>query len=129
MLFSATNTEDSVQLLAQRPGTFYTGNLCAIKHEVRHHDPSDQELFHGYEIAVMCRTDCFRRSCRARNFNKGKSAPIHIYDAVSEVVATALARDIFHLPTFAEVMAEAPPTELPDEVPFEEVPAKKKRKS
>ena len=73
----------------------------------------------------MFRTDCFR-GCRARKLT-GEPGPIHIYDAVNEVVATALARDIFHLPTFAEVMAEAPPTELLDEVPFEDVPAKEKR--
>ena len=126
--------DGEVELLAQMPGKYYIGNLCAIKHEVRHHDPRGQNLLKGHEIAVMFRTDCFRGS-RARKL-VGKPAPIHIYDTVNEVVATALARDPFHLPTYAEVMAEAPPMELSApgrslafEVPLDELPASKRRKS
>ena len=85
--------DGSSEIREQTPGLYYTGNLCAIRHEVRHNAPADQQLLHGHEIAVMFRTDCFRGS-RARR-TQGKPTPIHIFDAVNEVVAKALARESF----------------------------------
>jgi hypothetical protein len=122
------------ELLAQTPGTYYIGNLCAIEHEVQHHIPKEQKLLQGLEIAVMFRTDCFRHN-RARKL-VGRPGPVHIYDAVNAVVATALARDPLHLPTYAEVMAEVLPIESPvpkrrqaAEMPTQEVPASKRQRS
>ena len=103
--------DGKIEVRAQTPGQYYTGNLCAIRHEVRHRKPVGQELLNGHEIAIMFRTDCFRGN-RARKL-VGKLTPIHIYDAVNEVVARALAREPFYLPTYAEVMAEEPTVGLP----------------
>lgn len=75
--------DGKIELCAQTPGQYYTGNLCAIRHEVRHHEPGGMELLDGHEVAIMFRTDCFRGN-RARKL-EGKPTPIHIYDAVNEV--------------------------------------------
>ena len=118
--------DGKIEFHEQTPGQYYTGNFCAIKHEVRHHAFVGQQLLNGHEIAIMFRTDCFRGS-RARKL-KGKPTPIHIYDAVNEVVATALAKDSFYLPTYAEVMAELPTVKLlPSGGSLPQTPVKKLR--
>ena len=75
--------DGKIELCAQTPGQYYTGNLCAIRHEVRHHEPAGMELLDGHQVAIMFRTDCFRGN-RARKL-EGKPTPIHIYDAANEV--------------------------------------------
>ena len=113
--------DGEIEILAQTPGKYYVGNLGAIKREVRRHNPVDQKLLSGLEIVVTFRTDCFRGN-RARKL-EGKPTPPRIYDAVNEVVATALARYQFYLPTYSEVVAAVPA------VPAIELLASKKRKS
>ena len=75
--------DGKIELCAQTPGQYYTGNLCAIRHEVRHHEPAGMELLDGHQVAIMFRTDCFRGN-RASKL-EGKPTPIHIYDAANEV--------------------------------------------
>ena len=110
-----------IEILAQTPGKYYMGHLCAIKREVRHHDPVDQKLLSRLEIVVTFRIDCFRGH-RAQKL-ECKPTPPHIYDAVNDVVVSALARYQFYLPTYSEVVAAVPA------VPAIELPASKKRKS
>lgn len=66
----------------------------------------------------------------------GSFGRVHDSLAVNAVVATALARDPLHLPTYVEVMAEVLPIESPApkprqaaEMPTQEVPASKRRRS
>ena len=87
--------------LAQEPGSLYVGNLCALEHNVRHHD----ECLHtfdpvaataqghgeaatatsGLQIAVMIRSDVFR-NVRARRIN-ATPGPVEFFDVVIWAVA------------------------------------------
>ena len=59
--------------LAQRPGSFYVGNLCALEHNVAHGASAPGSLGDGplekqVQIAVMLRSDLFRQA-RARKID------------------------------------------------------------
>ena len=104
------------QLLHQNPGSVYIGNMCAVEHQVEHHDEMwPQTLFQDEEassasdggllITVMLRSDVFRNS-RARQL-LGKPTPVDIYDIVNDVVAEHLATQPVILPDFADVVRHA----------------------
>ena len=96
--------------LPQRPGSFYVGNCCALKHRVVHHpgaagcmgerSPEDQ-----VKVAVLFRSDVFRRA-RARAIDS-TPGPAELFDLASSVSARQLAAEPFvRPPDLAEVMAE-----------------------
>jgi hypothetical protein len=96
--------------LSQRPGTFYTGNLCAMEHNVKHGDQAEGSYGKGpqsqqVQIAVMLRSDFFRNA-RARKIN---STPGHseLYRIVNTETAKQLAQQPLYLPDLAAVIAES----------------------
>ena len=96
--------------LAQKPGSFYLGNMCAVEHNVKHHDQAEGSYGKGpktqqVQIAVMLRTDVFRKA-RARKIN---STPGHseLYRVVNSATAKHLAETPLYLPDLDAVMAEA----------------------
>ena len=104
-------------ILQQSPGSVYIGNMCAVEHQVEHHDELwPQILFQdaeagsasdgpGLQIAVMLRSDVLRHS-RARQL-LGKPTPVDVYDLVNDVVSEHLATQAFLLPDFASVARHA----------------------
>ena len=61
--------ENGCTSLAQRPGSFYVGNLCALEHNVAHGASAPGSLGDGampqrkqVQIAVMLRSDLFRQA-------------------------------------------------------------------
>ena len=65
--------EEGCISLAQRPGSFYVGNLCALEHNVAHGASAPGSLDDGppeqqVQIAVMLRSDLFRQA-RARKID------------------------------------------------------------
>ena len=99
--------------LDQEPGSFYVGNLCALEHNVRHHEEckhtfdgaaetakGDQRL----QIAVMIRSDVFR-DCRARKINC-TFGPVELFRVVNCTVAQHLAKVPVALPDLTEGLAE-----------------------
>ena len=97
----------------QRPGSFYFGNLCAMKHNVKHGDQA--EGCYGpaekIQIAVMFRTDVFRYA-RARKINS-RPGPRELYDIVNTETARHIAQWPLHLPDLNDVIAEAKGTQDP----------------
>ena len=89
--------EDSFKL-TQSPGSFYIGNMCALRHNVVHGAhapgscgaglPSEQ-----FQIAVMLRSDVFRE-CRARKIN-ATPGPAELYDLVNLETARMIAERPF----------------------------------
>ena len=64
--------EEGCICLAQRPGSFYVGNLCALEHNVAHGASAPGSLGDGppqnqVQITVMLRSDLFRE---ARSYKK-----------------------------------------------------------
>ena len=96
--------------LAQRPGSFYVGNMCAMKHRVVHEGSVEETFGDGtqsepVQITVMLRTDVFR-CVQARKLN-ATPGPKDFFDIVNEETAMHLAEQPFRLPTLAEVVAES----------------------
>ena len=95
--------------LLQVPGSFYVGNLCALKHNARHSATSDGCLGAGEEqvqIAVMLRTDVFR-AARTRTLN-ATPGPAELFHIVNEQTAKHVSQEPFRLPGLDAVLAEAP---------------------
>ena len=104
------------QLLSfqQRPRSFYLGNLCAMKHNVKHGDQA--EGCYGppsakIQIAVMLRTDVFRYA-RARKINS-TPGPKELFDIVNTETARHIAEWSLYLPDLNDVIAEAKETQDP----------------
>jgi len=97
----------------QRPGSFYFGNLCAMKHNVKHGDQA--EGCYGpaekIQIAVMLRTDVFRYA-RARKINS-TPGPKELVDIVNIETARHIAEWSLYLPDLNDVIAEARETQDP----------------
>ena len=103
--------EDSFKL-TQSPGSFYIGNMCALRHNVVHGAhapgscgaglPSEQ-----FQIAVMLRSDVFRE-CRARKIN-ATPGPTELYDLVNLETARMIAERPFYLPDLPAILAETVP--------------------
>ena len=97
--------------LYQRPGDVYIGNMCAVKHEVRHLHPRDAEPLYKHEdhcgegegalVTCMVRSDMFAASY-ARQLSKPPS-PALVYEIVNKVFARELSRNVVLLPTWAAV--------------------------
>ena len=94
--------------LSQRPGSFYMGNLCALKHCVVHGDDAAgcymRKESEPVEIAVMLRSDLFREG-RARSKNS-TPGPKELYDIVNAETAKHLAEVPIYLPDLAQVIAK-----------------------
>ena len=103
--------EDSIKL-TQSPGSFYIGNMCALRHNVVHGAhapgscgaglPSEQ-----FQIAVMLRSDVFRE-CRARKIN-ATPGPTELYDLVNLETARMIVERPFYLPDLPAILAETVP--------------------
>ena len=112
--------------LAQEPGSFYVGNLCALSHNVHHHaeclrtfDPEAETAQghgeaatanRGLQIAVMIRSDVFR-NVKARKTNSTPS-PKQFFRVVNRAVAEHLAECPVSLPDLTAVLAEASRADL-----------------
>ena len=97
--------------LRQQPGSFYVGNMCAMRHRVVHKD-SDEGAYRGetdpfqpVQMAVMLRSDVFR-CARARKAN-ATPGPTELFQIVNDETALHLATQTFRLPSLAEVVAES----------------------
>ena len=97
--------------LAQKPGSFYMGNLCALLHNVRHaedeagcfqHKAQNEAEPKQWQIAVMIRSDLFREG-RARGINS-TPGPKELYHIVNNEIAKHLAEVPLHLPDLADVI-------------------------
>ena len=101
--------EDSRMIsLAQKPGSFYVGNMCAVEHNVKHSAESQGSLGEGCEqvqIAVMLRTDVFRNA-RARKINC-TPGPGELYRVVNAETAKHLAETPLYMPDLIDVIAES----------------------
>ena len=99
--------------LDQEPGSFYVGNLCALRHNVHHR----KECKHTFgevaatakggrelQIAAMIRSDVFRE-CRGRTINS-IPGPKEFFSLVNYTVAHHLATVPVALPDLTEVLAE-----------------------
>ena len=118
--------------LDQEPGSFYVGNLCALEHNVRHHEEC-KHTFEGaavtakgdgtdlasaatakgdqrLQIAVMIRSDVFRK-LRARKKNS-TPGPVEFFHVVNRTVAQHLADVPVALPDLTEVLAEVARTDF-----------------
>ena len=103
--------EDSFKL-TQSPGSFYIGNMCALRHNVVHGAhapgscgaglPSEQ-----FQIAVMLRSDVFRE-CRACKIS-ATPGPTELYDLVNLETARMIAERPFYLPDLPAILAETVP--------------------
>ena len=130
-LFGTRSVEVKVEgkpqvTLSQEPGSFYVGNLCALEHNVRHHEEC-KHTFEGaavtakgdgtdlasaatakgdqrLQIAVMIRCDVFR-DCRARTINS-TPGPVELFRVLNYAVAEHLAEVPVALPDLTEVLAE-----------------------
>ena len=94
------------EVLPQRPGSFYVGNLCASWHRVRHlEQPGPLCAAAGdVHVTVMLHTDVFRAErSRATKF---KPKPEAVFDIVNEVVASRLAARPLGFPCFSSCLAE-----------------------
>ena len=94
------------QVLPQRPGSFYVGNLCAPYHRVRHFEqPGPLCAAAGdVHVTVMLRTDVFRAErSRATKF---KPKPEEVFDIVNGIVASALSEQPLVFPDFASCLGE-----------------------
>ena len=101
--------EEWQSTLWQAPGDFYVGNLCAVRHRVRHQDAAKSEpLFRvagsvadgpGVHITVMMRSDVFAES-RARG--RKTPSPPDVFDLANKIVARRLVREPLVLPTLEE---------------------------
>ena len=106
MVAASAASEEDWEVLPQRPGSFYVGNLCAPWHRVRHlEQPGPLCAAAGdVHVAVMLRTDVFRAE-RSRAM-KVKPKPVEVFDIVNEVVASALSARPLDFPEFASCFAE-----------------------
>ena len=106
LLVKVTNQER----LAQRPGSFYVGNLCALEHNVAHAATSPGSMGDGppesrVQVMVMLRSDLFRE-CRAREIN-ACPAPSELFRIVNHETARHLEEVPFPLPDIVAVLAES----------------------
>ena len=97
--------------LAQRPGSFYVGNLCALEHNVAHGASAPGSWGDGppesqVQITVMLRSDLFRQ-VRARKKDACPGPP-ELFRIVNNETARHLAEVPFPLPDIAAVLAEVP---------------------
>ena len=102
--------QDGCISAAQKPGSFYVGNLCAISHNVRHGALSEGCYGDGppedrLQIAVMLRSDFFREN-RARRLNAAPG-PKPLFDLVNSVTAKHLADVPWRLPSLQAVVSES----------------------
>ena len=99
--------------MAQEPGTFYVGNLCAPWHQVRHSAGDSAEPLYrvaggeGIHIAIMLRSDVFR-DARARS-KGGQPCPVDVYRALNACVAAKIADDALRMPSLDECVAAFEP--------------------
>ena len=101
--------EEWQSTLWQAPRDFYVGNLCAVRHRVRHQDAAKSEpLFRvagsvadgpGVHITVMMRSDVFAES-RARG--RKTPSPPDVFDLANKIVARRLVREPLVLPTLEQ---------------------------
>ena len=108
--------QEHMVTLAQRPGSFYVGNMCALQHNV-HHTTESSECFNiaseaasakspSIQIACMLRSDFFRHS-QARMLDR-TPGPKELYRVVNHEVAAYLADNrSLHLPNLSAVIAES----------------------
>ena len=101
--------EEGCISLAQWPGSFYVGNLCALEHNVAHGASAPGSWGDGppenqVQITVMLRSDLFRQ-VRARNVNECPG-PHELFRIVNNETARHLAEVPFPLPDIAAVLAE-----------------------
>ncbi len=112
--------------LHQKPRSFYVGNLCTLKYNVRHREEC-KDTFDGaavtakgdaedlapagtpegdqrLQIAVMIRSDVFR-GAKARAINP-TPRPEELFHVVNDVVARHLAAVPVALPDLTDVLAE-----------------------
>ena len=102
---AASAATEAWEVLPQRPGSFYIGNLTAPWHRVRHTEiaaPFCPAV--DVHVAVMLRTDVFRHS-RSRA-TKVKPQPVKVFDIVNEVAAAALSSRPLRFPDLADCLAE-----------------------
>jgi len=103
--------EEGCISLAQRPGSFYVGNLCALEHNVAHGASAPGSWGDGppesqVQITVMLRSDLFRQ-VRARKKDACPGPP-ELFRIVNNETARHLAEVPFPLPDIAAVLAEVP---------------------
>ena len=108
--------EDNDQVtLDQKPGSFYVGNLAALRHNVCHHARCEHTFSNDYlrrqpegkrdlQIAVMMRCDVFR-AARARKID-ATPGPTDFFQAVNHAAAEHLATVPVALPDLTEVLDE-----------------------
>ena len=102
---AASAATEAWEVLPQRPGSFYIGNLTAPWHRVRHTEiaaPFCPAV--DVHVAVKLRTDVFRHS-RSRAM-KVKPKPVKVFDIVNEVAAAALSSRPLRFPDLADCLAE-----------------------
>ena len=101
MVAASAAGEEDWEVLPQRPGSFYVGNLCASWHRVRHlEQPGPLCAAAGdVHVTVMLHTDVFRAErSRATKF---KPKPEAVFDIANEVVASRLAARPLGFPCFS----------------------------
>ena len=109
-LLSVSLEEQARISMAQRPGSIYLGNLCALNHDVAHHERSPGCLGEDgpgepIQITVMLRSDVFR-AARARKKNT-TPGPRELFRLANGATAKHLAVEVFQLPTLADVLSES----------------------
>ena len=100
-------SEVAWEVLPQRPGSFYVGNLCAPWHRVRHFQEQAAPLCEAAgnaHVTVMFRTDVFRDLQSRATQTRPK--PVAMYEIVNEVVASALSARPLSFPDFASCLEE-----------------------
>ena len=97
--------------IAQPPGSFCVGDLCALEHNVAHGASAPGSLGDGampqskqVQIAVMLRSDLFRQA-RGRN-KDSRLGPPELFRIVNNETARHLAEVPFPMPELADVLAE-----------------------
>ena len=101
--------EEAWEVLPQRPGSSYVGNLRAPWHRVRHQEQAGPlcAAAEDVHVTVMLRTDVFR-GVRSRA-KKIKPRLVEVFEFVNEVVASALSARPLSFPDFASCLAEHSP--------------------
>ena len=95
---------------AQKPGSLYVGNLCALEHRLVHRASAPGSLGGGppddqMHIGITLRSDFFRRTDRSREMCRPREEFLHI---VRRETARHAAEVPFRQPDLAAVVAEYP---------------------
>ena len=106
MVAASAGGKEDWEVLPQRPGRFYVGNVCSPWHRVRHLEQAGPlcAVVGDVHVVVMLRTDVFRAE-RSRAM-KVKPRLAEVFDIVNEVVVPRLAARPLGFPCFSSCLAE-----------------------